>query len=122
MNFREATASTPVVDSLQPRGPEAWLGVRDAQGHERVARIKLGLQDSITLAISNRRVTGLRRRLRRGDVDDAPAGCSDDYVIATGETHSIETCSSPRSSARHRRLERYVQQDQRFYRPAEVDC
>ena len=32
---------------------------------------------------------GLRRRLRRGDVADAAGRSADDYVVATGETHSV---------------------------------
>jgi GDPmannose 4,6-dehydratase len=39
---------------------------------------------------------GLRGRLRRGDVADAAAGAPDDYVIATGESHSVhEVLESP---------------------------
>ena len=46
----------------------------------------------------------------------------DDYVIATGETHTIrELLDVVVQARRHRRLGAYVKQDPRFYRPAEVD-
>ena len=47
----------------------------------------------------------------------------DDYVIATGETHTIrELLDVAFAHRRHRRLgARTSSQDPRFYRPAEVD-
>ena len=47
----------------------------------------------------------------------------DDYVIATGETHTIrEFLDVAFQLAGHRRLgRRTCKQDPRFYRPAEVD-
>ena len=47
---------------------------------------------------------------------------ADDYVVATGETHSIrEFLTSPSARAGIDDWEGYVHQDPRFFRPAEVD-
>jgi GDPmannose 4,6-dehydratase len=46
----------------------------------------------------------------------------DDYVIATGETHSIrDLLTAAFAHAEIDEWERYVKQDPRFMRPAEVD-
>jgi GDPmannose 4,6-dehydratase len=45
-----------------------------------------------------------------------------DYVVATGETHSVrEFVEAAFRSAGLDDWERYVRQDERFFRPAEVD-
>lgn len=88
-----------------------------------VARIALGLQDDITLGnLDAKRDWGFA-----GDYVDAmwrmlqqPEG--DDYVVATGETHSIEELLQV--AFRVVGIENwrdYVKQDPRFMRPAEVD-
>jgi GDPmannose 4,6-dehydratase len=45
----------------------------------------------------------------------------DDYVIATGETHSVREFCELAFSIAGLDAERYVKTDERFYRPAEVD-
>ena len=46
----------------------------------------------------------------------------DDYVVATGETHSVEEfVELAFAAAGIDDWERYVRQDERFFRPAEVD-
>ncbi len=88
-----------------------------------VARIKLGLQDTLALGnLEPRRDWGFA-----GDYvkamwlmlqQDEP----DDYVVATGHTHSVREFVD--AAFRHAGLddwERYVIQDERFFRPAEVD-
>ena len=46
----------------------------------------------------------------------------DDYVLATGETHSVqELVELSFASVGIDDWERYVRQDPKFYRPAEVD-
>ncbi|MDH6208381.1 GDP-mannose 4,6-dehydratase [Aurantimicrobium minutum] len=88
-----------------------------------VARIALGMQDDITLGnLDAKRDWGFA-----GDYVDAmwrmlqqPEG--DDYVVATGETHSIEELLQV--AFRVAGIENwrdYVKQDPRFMRPAEVD-
>ena len=44
-----------------------------------------------------------------------------DYVIGTGETHSVRQFCEAAFSAVDLDYQQYVVQDERFYRPAEVD-
>jgi GDPmannose 4,6-dehydratase len=45
----------------------------------------------------------------------------DDYVIATGETHSVREFCELAFAEVGLNYEKYVKTDERFYRPAEVD-
>ena len=87
------------------------------------ARIKLGLQDSLTLGnLDSARDWGYA-----GDYVEAmwlmlQQAEPDDYVIATGETHTIrEFLDVTAGLAGFESWEPYVQRDARFERPAEVD-
>ena len=89
-----------------------------------VARIKLGLAQRAALGKSRRPSRlGIRRRFRAGDVDDAAAEPTpDDYVIATGATHSVrDFVRIAFEVAGLGSFEPYVVIDPRFVRPAEVD-
>lgn len=87
-----------------------------------VARIKLGLADELRLGnLDARRDWGYA-----GDYvqamwlmlqQDEP----DDYVVATGETHSVEEFVNEAFSYVDLDWKQYVVQDPKFYRPAEVD-
>lgn len=87
-----------------------------------VARIKLGLADELRLGnLEARRDWGYA-----GDYvqamwlmlqQDAP----DDYVVATGETHSVREFVEEAFSYVDLDWQQYVVQDPKFYRPAEVD-
>ena len=88
-----------------------------------VARIRLGLLDAITMGtIDTSRDWGYA-----GDYVEAmwmmlQQDEPDDYVIATGETHTIRDLLDV--AFRHAGIDDwapYVKQDPRFYRPAEVD-
>src|SRR6478609_5614930 len=88
-----------------------------------LARIKLGLQDTITLGnLDTARDWGYA-----GDYVEAmwlmlQQDEPDDYVIATGETHTIrEFLDEAFSYAGYDDWAGYVKQDRRFERPAEVD-
>ena len=88
-----------------------------------VARIKLGKQDELVLGNLDAKrdwgfagdyVEAMWRMLQQPEADD--------YVIATGETHSIrEYLELAFAAAEISDWERYVRQDPRFMRPAEVD-
>jgi GDPmannose 4,6-dehydratase len=87
-----------------------------------VARIKLGLQNELRLGnLDARRDWGYA-----GDYvkamwlmlqQDEP----DDYVVATGETHSVRELCQLAFNCVNLNYEDYVVIDERFYRPAEVD-
>jgi GDPmannose 4,6-dehydratase len=88
-----------------------------------VARIKLGLQDNIVLGnLDAKRDWGFA-----GDYVEAmwlmlQQPEADDYVISTGETHSIEELLKVAfETVGIDNWRPYVQQDPRFMRPAEVD-
>ena len=87
------------------------------------ARIKLGLQDKISLGnIDARRDWGFAGDYVRAMWLMLQQDQPDDYVVATGQTHSIRELLE----VAFRRVgiedwSRYVEQDPRFFRPAEVD-
>lgn len=88
-----------------------------------VARIKLGLQEDLVLGnIDSKRDWGFA-----GDYVDAmwrmlQQDKPDDYVVATGETHSIKDfLTLAFKEAGIDDWQPYVKQDPRFMRPAEVD-
>jgi GDPmannose 4,6-dehydratase len=88
-----------------------------------VARIALGLADHIALGnldasrdwgFAGDYVEGMWRMLQQDEPDD--------YVLATGETHSIrEFLTKAFAAAGIDDWEPYVRQDERYMRPAEVD-
>ncbi len=88
-----------------------------------VARIKLGLQDKIVLG----NVDAARDWGYAGDFAEAmwlmlQQDVADDYVIATGETHTVrELLELSFESAGLGAWQDYVERDPRFERPAEVD-
>ncbi|HEX5097840.1 MAG TPA: GDP-mannose 4,6-dehydratase [Acidimicrobiia bacterium] len=124
VNYREAYnihASSGIL--FNHEGPRRGLEFVTRKVTNSVARIKLGLQDSISLGnLDSKRDWGYA-----GDYvqamwmmlqQDEP----DDYVIATGETHSIrDFLDAAFELAEIDDWARYVKQDPRFYRPTEVD-
>jgi GDPmannose 4,6-dehydratase len=124
VNYREAYglhASSGIL--FNHESPRRGLEFVTRKITNSVARIKLGLQDSISLGnLDSSRDWGFA-----GDYvqamwmmlqQDEP----DDYVIATGETHTIrEFLDVAFRLAGIDDWEPYVRQDPRFYRPAEVD-
>ncbi len=88
-----------------------------------VARIKLGLQDELVLGVlDTKRDWGYA-----GDYVEAMWAMlqqdePDDYVIATGRTHAVDQfVELAFAAADLGDWRRYVRQDERFFRPAEVD-
>ncbi len=88
-----------------------------------VARIRLGLQDKLVLGdLEPRRDWGFAGDYVKAMWMMLQQDEPDDYVVATGETHSVREFVD--AAFRHVGLddwERYVTQDERFFRPAEVD-
>ncbi|HZT60183.1 MAG TPA: GDP-mannose 4,6-dehydratase [Pyrinomonadaceae bacterium] len=87
-----------------------------------VARIKAGAASELRLGnLEARRdwghaedyVRAMRLMLRRDEPDD--------YVVATGETHTVREFCERAFARAGLDWERYVRTDERFYRPAEVD-
>lgn len=86
-------------------------------------RIKLGLQESLYLGnleakrdwgFAGDYVEAMWRMLQQ----DKP----DDFVIATGETHSVREFAEKVFQKLGLDYQKYVRIDQRYFRPTEVDC
>jgi GDPmannose 4,6-dehydratase len=87
-----------------------------------VARIKLGLAEKVYLGnLDSRRDWGFAGDYVRAMwlmlQQDDPA----DYVVATGETHSVQELVETAFSYVNLDWREHVEQDERFMRPAEVD-
>jgi GDPmannose 4,6-dehydratase len=87
-----------------------------------VARIKLGLANELRLGnLEAKRDWGFAGDYVRAMWLMLQQEEPDDYVIGTGETHSVEEFVSIAFGHVGLDWRRYVVQDPRFYRPAEVD-
>jgi GDPmannose 4,6-dehydratase len=88
-----------------------------------VARIKLGLQSQLLLGnLDAQRDWGFAGDYVRAMWLMLQQDHPDDYVIATGRTHSVaDFCRIAFESAGLGSYEQYVRTDPRFVRPAEVD-
>jgi GDPmannose 4,6-dehydratase len=124
LNYREAYgihASSGIL--FNHEGPRRGLEFVTRKVTNSVARIKLGLQEEITMGnIDSSRDWGYA-----GDYVEAmwmmlQQDEPDDYVIATGETHTVrEFLDASFKLAGIDDWSSYVKQDPRFMRPAEVD-
>ena len=124
INYRESYgmhASSGILFNHESprRGPE-FVTRKITQA---VARIALGLQESVSLGnLDARRDWGFA-----GDYVEAmwlmlQASEADDYVVATGETHSIrEFLDAAFAHVNIDNWDKHVFVDPRFFRPAEVD-
>jgi GDPmannose 4,6-dehydratase len=123
VNYRESYA-LPVSCGIlfnheSPRRGENFVTRKITVG---LARIKLGLQDGLALGnLEARRDWGFA-----GDYVDAmwrmlQAERADDYVIATGETHSVREFLEVAAERLDLDWREHVTIDPKYYRPAEVD-
>jgi len=87
-----------------------------------VAAIKLGRQDKLYLGnLDARRDLGFAGDYVRAMWCMLQQDAPDDYVVATGETHSIREMCEVAFSHAGLNWQDHVASDPRFYRPAEVD-
>jgi GDPmannose 4,6-dehydratase len=86
------------------------------------AQIKLGLLDKLYLGnLEAKRDWGHAREYVKAMHAMLKQEKADDYVIGTGETHSVREFVSLAFGLLDLDYEKYVEIDQKFYRPAEVD-
>ena len=86
------------------------------------ARIKLGLQDEVRLGnLEARRDWGYAGDYVRAMWLMLQQAEPDDYVISTGETHSVRELCEVAFNRVGLNYEDFVKIDEKFYRPAEVD-
>ena len=123
INYRESYqlhASSGIC--FNHEGPRRGLEFVTRKITNGIARIKLGLQDSITLG----NIEAARDWGYAGDFVEAmwlmlQQDEPDDYVIATGETHSVREFCERAFSHAGLDYNDFVKTDDRFMRPAEVD-
>ena len=86
------------------------------------ARIKLGQQKRLALGnLESKRDWGYAKEYVEAMWLMLQQAEGDDYVVATGETHSIQECLDVAFGAVGLNWHDYVDIDPRYYRPAEVD-
>ncbi len=104
-------------------GPRRGLEFVTRKITNAVARIKLGLQDSVTLGnLDAKRDWGYAGDYVKAMWLMLQQDQPDDYVVATGETHSIEELLAIAfAEVGIDDWRPYVKQDPKYFRPAEVD-
>jgi GDPmannose 4,6-dehydratase len=124
VNYRESYGLYACSGILfNHEGPRRGLEFVTRKITNAVARIKLGLQQEIVLGnIDSKRDWGYAgdyvRAMHLMLQQDQP----DDYVVATGETHSVEEfLQAAFAEVGIEDWRSHVRQDERFLRPAEVD-
>jgi|TARA_Y100000814_G_scaffold173588_1_gene126857 GDPmannose 4,6-dehydratase len=122
-NYREAydmhASSGILFNHESPRRGFEFI-TRKITSH--VARIKLGLTDHVSIGnLDSKRDWGHSREYVRAMWMMLQQDEADDYVVATGETHSIRELCELAFSHVDLNWEDYVRIDERFLRPAEVD-
>jgi GDPmannose 4,6-dehydratase len=86
------------------------------------ARIKLGLVDELRLGnLEAQRDWGHAQDYVKAMHSMLQQDAADDYLIATGETHTVREFCERAFSRLGLDWQKYVKLDERFYRPAEVD-
>ena len=122
-NYREAyemhASSGILFNHESPRRGFEFI-TRKITSH--VARIKLGLTDHVSIGnLDSKRDWGHSCEYVRAMWMMLQQDEADDYVVATGETHSIRELCELAFSHVDLNWEDYVRIDERFLRPAEVD-
>jgi GDPmannose 4,6-dehydratase len=123
VNYRESydlfAVSGILFNHESPRRGQEFVTRKISDG---VARIKLGLATTLSLGnLDARRDWGFAGDYVRAMWLMLQQPGPDDYVIATGRTHSVRDFVKLAFESLDLDYERYVVQDQRFMRPAEVD-
>ncbi|NLX23986.1 MAG: GDP-mannose 4,6-dehydratase [Phycisphaerae bacterium] len=102
-----------------PRRGETFVTRKITRG---AARIKAGLDDALYLGnLDAKRDWGYAREYVEAMWLMLQQDEPDDYVIATGETHSVREFLDEAFSCVDLDWREYVRTDERYYRPAEVD-
>jgi len=124
VNYRESYglhASSGIL--FNHEGPRRGLEFVTRKVTNAVARIKLGLQEEVVLGnLDSKRDWGYAGDYMKGMWSMLQQDEPDDYVLATGETHSIEDLVQRAfAEVGIENWADYVRQDPKFLRPAEVD-
>lgn len=123
VNYREAygmyTVNGILFNHESPRRGENFVTRKVTLG---AARIKLGLQDKLTLGnLDAKRDWGYARDYMEAVWRMLQQPLPDDYVIATGEAHSVRQLLDEAFGYLGLDWRQYVETDPIYLRPAEVD-
>jgi GDPmannose 4,6-dehydratase len=123
VNYRESYgmhASNGILFNHEsPRRGETFVTRKITLG---AARIKLGLQKKLALGnLDAKRDWGYAKEFVEAMWLMLQQTDADDYVVATGETHSIKECLDVAFAHLGLDWHKHVEIDARHYRPAEVD-
>lgn len=123
VNYRESydifACSGILFNHESPRRGKEFVTRKITDG---VARIKLGLQDKLYLGnLDAKRDWGYAGDYVRAMWLMLQQDHAEDYVIATGETHSVREFCELAFARAGLKWDKYVEVDQKFVRPAEVD-
>ena len=123
VNYRESYDLFAVSGILfNHESPRRGLEFVTRKVTDGVARIKLGLADSIGLGnLDAKRDWGFAGDYVRAMWLMLQQDQADDYVVATGETHSVRDLVEVAFGHVGLDWQKHVKQDPRFLRPAEVD-
>jgi GDPmannose 4,6-dehydratase len=123
VNYRESYDLFAVSGILfNHESPRRGLEFVTRKVTDGVARIKLGLADQLALGnLDAQRDWGFAGDYVRAMWLMLQQERADDYVIATGESHSVRELVEVAFGHAGLDWNRYVRQDPRFLRPAEVD-
>jgi GDPmannose 4,6-dehydratase len=124
VNYREAYGMYALNGILfnheSPRRGESFVTRKITLG---AARIKLGLQQKLTLGnLDARRDWGYARDYMEAAWLMLQQPVADDYVIATGESHTIRELLDEAFGYLDLDWQRYVETDAKYLRPAEVNA
>jgi GDPmannose 4,6-dehydratase len=123
VNYRESYGMYAVSGILfNHESPRRGLEFVTRKVTDAVARIKMGLADELRLGnLDAQRDWGFAGDYVRAMWLMLQQDHPDDYVIATGETHTVQKLVDTAFAAADLDPREYVKQDPRFMRPAEVD-
>ena len=123
VNYRESYDLFAVSGILfNHESPRRGLEFVTRKVTDGVARIKLGLADHAGARQSRRAPRlGIRRRLRRAMWLMLQQDRADDYVIATGKSHSVRDLVEIAFAHAGLDWQKYVRRDPTLLRPAEVE-
>ncbi|HUJ10273.1 MAG TPA: GDP-mannose 4,6-dehydratase [Verrucomicrobiae bacterium] len=123
VNYRESynlyACNGILFNHESPRRGETFVTRKITRG---VAHIKLGLQNKLYLGnLDAKRDWGYAPEYCEAMWQMLQQDKPDDYVIATGETHSVKEFCAEAFNHVGLDWQQYVEIDKRYYRPAEVD-
>lgn len=123
MNYREAYGMYACSGILfNHEGPRRGFEFVTRKISSTVARIKLGLEDELRIGnLEARRDWGHAADYVRGMHAMLQQPAPEDYVLATGETHSVREFCELAFSHVGLDYKKFVKVDERFLRPAEVE-